>query len=214
MKVIEKNTSNQTALPFLTAEVIAKGDHMLLVKCGKNVVQATTALSFLFVPEIHDKVLLMMNGEENFIIQILQRPSVIPLQLRIHNDLAIHAVNAAIHVQAESLHLQGEALILNHDAIQSTAAAVDLTWQQTQFQAKELNATVDQVNLKSHFCDYVVDTLSVKAKNVLQWIDDLKQQMLGALHVSVQKHYQLDCESVDIYSKEDIKMDAKQIHMG
>lgn len=210
----EQNRLDQTNVQFLSAEVIAKGDHVLLVKCGTKSFQAKTALSFLFTPEIHDHVLLIMQGEENFIIQILHRPSAIPLQLRLQQDLMIQAVNASIHVQAEHLSLQGESLSLHHDLVQSTAETVDLAWQQTQFQAKALNATVDQVNVKSQFCDYVVDTLSVKAKRVLHWIDDLKQQMLGRLHVSVQKHYQLDCESVDIYSKEDVKIDAKQIHLG
>lgn len=214
MKTSEKNLVNQTALACLTAEVMAKGDHVLLVKCGKDMVSAKTALSFLFVPEIHDQVLLTPHNDEYFVIQILQRPSALPLQLRIHNELTINAANAAIHIQTEHLSLQGESLHLQHDFVQSTANEVDLAWQQTQLQAASLNATVDQVNVKSQFCDYIVDTLSVKAKSVLHWIDDLKQQMLGRLHVSVQKHYQLDCESVDIYSKEDIKMDAKQIHMG
>ena len=207
MVAINKTHVNSQAVQFVTGEVIAKGDATLLVKCGQQSLVAKTALSFLFVPEIHDQVLIMQSNDHAFIMQILARPTELPLALRIDNALMIEAEHAQLHIQAEALHLHSASLVMQHEQ-------VDLAWQHTCLQGESLSASVADVNVESTFCHYVLDTLSVKAKNVLHWIEDLKQQMLGRLHVSVQKHYQLDCESVDIYSQKDVKIDAKQIHLG
>lgn len=208
------NSTTQAKLAFLQAEVIAKGDATYIVKAELQTFHVKTAFSFLFMPEIHDQVLLTRINDSYYISQIMARLSAVPLQLRIVNALTINAAQAQLIVQAEQLSLQGATLNLQHEKVHSEATRVDLAWQQTQLVSEHLTADIEYVQLTSEIGDYHVNQLTLKAKRVLQWISDLKQQMLGRLHVSVQKHYQLDCESVAIYSQDEVTIDAKQIHLG
>lgn len=193
-------------------EVMAKSNQWYLVRYGTQTLAAQCATSFLFVPEIHDQVLLVLQGEETFITQILQRKADLPLEMRATDPLVLNAK----HVQAyiDNLHLQGEAVHLKYQHLQSRSEQVDLQWQHTHYQGKNCGVELEKAQLTAEYCHTFFDTLTVKAKHVLQWIEQLKQQMLGRLHISVDKHYQLDCQSADIYSQEDVKIDAKQIHLG
>jgi hypothetical protein len=197
---------------FSVAEVIAKGDEYYVLKHEQGSIRAKAASSFLFVAEIHDQVLVLINADQAYIVQILERVGDIPLTLRSHDALILQTPQ--LQCQAEVLSLRGQALHLDHNYVEAHSEHVHLHWQQTVIEGEACHADLERVRLTTKVCDYVVDTLTVKAKHVLEWIDELKQQMLGRLHVSVQKKYQLDCESVDIYSQQDVKIDANQVHLG
>ncbi len=202
------------AIHFSVAEIIAKSDHHYVVKIAGHSVLAKTAMSFLFIPDIHDQVLLITTNEQYFINQILHRPSNLPLEFRIDNELMINAAHAAVIINAEQLHFTSQTTTLNTQALDSRADHVTLNWQQTDYQGQHCAIDLNSITLQANQCNSVIEHLTLKAKHVLQWISDLKQQMLGRLHISVQKHYQLDCESADIYSQRDVKIDASQIHLG
>jgi len=210
----QRKVQATTQLPvnFIMAEVIVKSDEYYVVKHEQSSIKVKTASSFLFVPEIHDQVLVVFRNEQAYILQILERVSDSPLTLRSTKPLFLQT--SALHCQAELVSLSGQSLHLDHQELHTQSEQVHLQWQQTVYQGQQCHVELDRVRVTTRLCDYVVDTLTMKAKHVLEWIDDLKQQMLGRLHVSVQKNYQLDCESVEIYSQNDVKIDAKQVHLG
>jgi hypothetical protein len=215
MLAAQKMHENSHTLQLITAEVIAKGDDSYMVKAeGQSGLSwhAKCASSFLFVPEIHDTVLLMAGEKTCFILHILQRSCDTPLQLRMPKALSIDAVD--LHCHVDLLTLSGQSMQLHHQHVASSSETVELNWQQTLYQGLECQMAVDKASIKARLMDSCLDTFTLKAKRVLHWVEELKQQMLGRMHISVQKHYQLDCESVDIYSQKDVKIDAKQIHLG
>lgn len=197
---------------FLLADVIAKGDEYYLVKHGTHTWSARCASSFLFVPDIHDRVLIVKNDTEVYISQIVHRSSGLPLVLRIAEALAIQGQH--LQCEVDFLHLSGQALSIQQQQVAIDSERVDLAWRDTSLIGQHAQVEVEHMAIKSGLCEAVIDSLTVKAKHVLHWIEELKQQMLGRLHISVQKHYQLDCDSADIYSQHDVKIDAKQIHLG
>lgn len=201
-----------SAVTFLLADIIAKSDEYYLVKHGTHTWSARCASSFLFVPDIHDRVLVLKSDREVYISQIVHRNSGQPLVLRITDALAIQGQH--LQCDVDFLHLSGQALSIQQQQVSIDSDRVDLAWRETSLIGQHAQFEVEEVAIKSGLCDAVIDSLTVKAKHVLHWIEELKQQMLGRLHISVQKHYQLDCDSVDIYSQQDVKIDAKQIHLG
>lgn len=206
---IQPSTASVT---FLLADVIAKGDEYYLVKQGAKTWSARCASSFLFVPDIHDRVLVLKSDDEVYISQIVHRSSGQPLVLRIAEALAIQGQH--LHCEVDFLNLSGQALDIQQQQLHIDSDRVDLAWRDTRLTGQHAQVNVEHIAVKSGLCDAVIDSLTVKAKHVLHWIEELKQQMLGRLHISVQKHYQLDCDSADIYSRQDVKIDAKQIHLG
>lgn len=197
---------------FLLADVIAKSDEYYLVKYGAQTCTARCASSFLFIPEIHDRVLLLHSDSETYISQIVHRSSGLPLTLRAADNLVIQSPH--LQCEIDVLNLSGQTLSIQQQHIDMESDQVDLAWRQTSLIGQQGQFELEQVAIKSSICDAFIDSVTVKAKHVLHWIDELKQQMLGRLHISVQKHYQLDCDSADIYSQQDVKIDAKQIHLG
>lgn len=204
-------TTSPSSGEWLVAEVIAKGHRVYSLKSAQQTFNAVTATSFLFVPEIHDRVLVFKQHDDAYISQILARSSVEPLALRVP---VLNVEATTLQCDIGLLSLAGDTLSLQPTHLEAQSATADVQWQQTVFHGEQCHVELDRVSLISRLSDYCIDTLSAKIKNSLQWIETLSQQMLGRCHISVQKHYQLDCESVDIYSQEDVKIDAKQIHLG
>ena len=217
------NTSSAQLTPNLnvntglqTGVVTLVGEQHYQVSTKSGTVTAIKADSCLLTPQKNDSVIVAeMDYDLAVIIAIIKQAN---------REQQTYQLNPGVHLTTNN----GQLAIISEqfDCIASQQA--NIYTQNLSLNAENAAAKFNRYTINTTFysemighlesvaaiIDQTVETHNFTAKHSFEEISELQHRVIGNLHMLVDKNYRLDCETADIYSEGDIKLEAAQIHMG
>jgi Protein of unknown function (DUF3540) len=217
MGAAKKLASTEAYVETGTVEPIgAEGPGSFAVRLATGTFGARRAKSCLVAPEAGDRVLCAIEGDGVYIIAVLAGREGAPTKIAADGDLTLEARGGRVAVRG-------------HEGVDvATAGAVGLTGAEVHVRAKTgtvavgelgffgklVQAEVGKVAVLAEHLDSVVTRLSVRAKRVFRFVEDLDQTRAGTVDVRAQTLLGLRAENAVISARVLTKVDGEQIHLG
>lgn len=175
------------------------------------------AESCLLRPEVGDEVLLAETGDGRaFITAVLERTGDAARRLEVRGDAELRAASGRLDVTARdgmALRTPGE-LNLTAAGLGITAAVGRVMVGNLTMAGKLARVAWDQVRLRAASADTSVDRLMARFKLRSTKVDGLDRQEAQMLQQEVRGVHTIQNDYTVMRSREDMRMDAKQIIMG
>jgi hypothetical protein len=178
---------------------------------------AKKSFSCLLKPEINDTVMYSRNQTgQNFILSILDRPGQGASTIEFENDLHITSTNGKVSIVARD-----DLRLVSAENIEATAAETRLLSNRASINVghttacgEQLDARIDRINWISHSMQTIANTLTEKFEQSLRVVSGMDQRKCGEIVMTAKNLFSLRGRQTSILAKDDVKIDAKRIHMG
>jgi len=175
----------------ITAKIENIEDGCYTLKNNQVSLKAKKALSCMMEPSIGDKVMACQYDEEIYIVAILET-----------------ITSTTLNITADDINLNAQ------NSINSFAQKANIVISEVSFLTKIVSLKAQAINLVSSTYNGIIDTFTLKSKNIHQIVDGhMEQQMRSSRRVVKGSDIHQVEESVTI-SEGQIKVDAQQINMG
>ncbi|HAT1597659.1 TPA: DUF3540 domain-containing protein [Legionella pneumophila] len=202
-----------TRLSYGIIKFISNEDYHIKLPRKTNLLNAKKALSCLVEPVIDDEVLVYEDSNQSYILFVLARSTTNKSTLNIANLICIE--NEEVRVNAKSIHLSAvDAIELQTDKQSVSCNVGQFRINQGQFSGYEMQFNYESIKFLCRIVRTACETIHTKAVQTYLRIAELEHQVIGCLRSIIKRSYRIDCQQIDIYSKNDAKIVAKQIHLG
>jgi len=189
-------------------------DYMVLSERG--VFRANKAYSCLVQPLPGDKVLISSNGNEHYILAIIERTDTHNMTLAFPGDVALEAKVGAINlISSEQISLTSAS------KTQLTSSEIGVTTAKMNIQANECSVMGDkavsrwrEINVFSSAMNLVTERLTQRIKNSFKTVEGLDQQTSLNFLQTIGKTLSIRSRDAVITARKDVKIDGERIHMG
>ena len=189
-------------------------DYMVLSERG--VFRANKAYSCLVQPLPGDKVLISSNGNEHYVLAIIERPETNNMTLAFPGDVALEAKVGAINlISSEQISLTSAS------KTQLTSSEIGVTTAKMNIQANECSVMGDkavsrwrEINAFSSAMNLVTERLTQRIKNSFKTVEGLDQQTSLNFLQTIGKTLSIRSRDAVITARKDVKIDGERIHMG
>jgi hypothetical protein len=197
-----------------TARIIGVSGQQWIAAASRGEVLVEQAVSCLVTPELGDLVVLFLGQDSYYVLSILDRQS---------QDVSL-SVKGKLSVSSDDtmqIHSRSSLVLGAEEKVTQTASKLNHIAGELNFTSRSLSTNTDQ--LKIHATDVQLHAEQVhsfirrsfqKAKEVMRWVDTVETVSIGNLVQNVQNTLSSRAKNSLITAKEDVKVDAKRIHMG
>ncbi len=175
----------------IVAKVEKIDDNFYTLKRNQIILRAKKALSCMVEPSIHDKVMACEDGEDIYILSVLESINSTTVNI-IADDITLNAKNS----------------------INSFAQKANVVISEVSFLTKLLSLKSQAITIASLTYNGIIDSFRLKNKSVHHMVDGhMENQMKSSRRLVKGSDIHQVEESITI-SKGQIKVDAQQINMG
>lgn len=206
------------------AKVVAShsdDSHEVLVAGDSRALACLRAASCLLVPAPGDTVMVAGPGDsesesELYLIAVVAQADARQAVLAVHGDLTLASRHGAVAVRsAGALELQSDTAVatrapewqLNAERGQCHVASLD-------YQGAEVRFSVLVSRFVGRACEVVLDRLHLLTRSSLRLTEEVEQVRAGQIDMQASGTLRLHAKNTLVTSKELVKVDAEQIHMG
>lgn len=178
---------------------------------------ANKSFSCLLQPEIGDEVMYSRNEtNQNYILSILHRPRESTAKIEMESDLVISSSKGKVSILAnQALQMvSAEQLDLLSSKINMVSQQATVSINKTNLSGDSVNANVTHLNVIAQSISTVANHLTQKLQNSFRLISGMDQSKAGNVMTSVKNLFSVHARQSAILAKDDVKIDAKRIHMG
>lgn len=173
--------------------------HLLM---NDQLVPARKAVSCLLKPQIDDLVQILCHPQHSpYILTVLERENTAKMDIDFGFD-------KDVVVRGKNLHLESsESIHVNTGRYHTQADRIN-------FEGKQLTTHCMRITTTAEYADQCFETLTTQANRSFHWIKQLKHSVISTMRTIVHHSSRIDCNQYEIYSENDAKIKAKQIHLG
>jgi len=183
-----------------TVKFIVDDTYHLLV--NEQLIPSHKAVSCLLKPQIDDMVQILFHPQHPpYILAVLARENTQTVNLDF--GLEHEVVLKGKHVRLEA-----------DESIDITTSQCRIKSENTHLEGKHLNARFFRMTTVAEFADQCFETITFQATRSFNWVKQLKHSVIATMRTIVRHTSRTDCEQLEIHSKNDAKIKAKQIHLG
>ncbi len=197
--------------------------HEVLVAGDSRALACVRAASCLLVPAPGDTVMVAGTGDsqnesenELYLIAVVAQADPRQAVLAVNGDLTLASRHGAVAVRsAGALELQSDTAVatrapewqLNAERGQCHVASLD-------YQGAEVRFSVLVSRVVGRACEVVLDRLHLLTRSSFRLTEDVEQVRAGQIDMQASGTLRLHAKNTLVTSKELVKVDAEQIHMG
>lgn len=201
--------------------------HEVLVAGDSRALACVRAASCLLVPAPGDTVMVAGPGDsgnksesenenELYLIAVVAQADARQAVLAVNGDLTLASRHGAVAVRsAGALELQSDTAVatrapewqLNAERGQCHVASLD-------YQGAEVRFSVLVSRVVGRACEVVLDRLHLLTRSSFRLTEDVEQVRAGQIDMQASGTLRLHAKNTLVTSKELVKVDAEQIHMG
>lgn len=180
-----------------------------------NSILAGRAASCLVEPQIGDRVWFVGEGDEHFIIAVLERQHAeAPTVLRVDGDLELRA-GGNVRVAGEAVELEANtALALRSDELQVQANRGRVLLGALESFIRSVHHSFTQSTLVGKVFELMVERLTQHSNTSYRSVAEVDQVSAGTLDYRAEKLAHIQAENTSMSAAELVKVDAGQIHLG
>lgn len=195
--------------------VLAEGrDWMVRTRSGAH--RARRAVSCLVEPEVEDRVLLVIEGDQAWVLAVLERSPGAAVRLAAEGDLSLNLPGGRFTAAAQDgieLVSGSETALVSPDLrIDATRACVSAD--QLSFLGRLLQGEVEGVKLVAGFFDSILDRLSRRVKRSYRVVEEVDQLRAEQIDYTARKNARIHGQNAILTAQDLVKVDGEQIHVG
>lgn len=177
---------------------------------------AARAKSCLVAPETGDKVLCAIDGDRVHVVAVLSGQQGAATKISADGGLALEARGGRLTICGhEGVDVaSGGAVGLSGTEVHVRAKTGTVAVEELGFFGRLVQAEVGKVALLAEQVDSAVTRLSVRAKRVFRFVEEVDQTRAGTVDVRAQSLLGLRAENAVISARVLAKVDGEQIHIG
>jgi hypothetical protein len=191
------------------AQVLPNDTYLVEAQPGGDRWQCPRAASCLLQPNIGDTVLVAgPRREQVYLIAVIARADPRHAQLVVDGDLTLHARQGGIALHA------GTQIGLRAPGLALEAQKAQLEVNEMDYRGAEVRMTTLVARFVGRTCEAVLDRLSVLTRSSFRLTEEVEQVRAGQIDYEARSTLRLHAKNTLVSSKELVKVDAEQIHMG
>ena len=204
------------ALQQQYGEVTQAAGETLSVRTGEAVLRARRAASCLLAPLVGDKVLLVTDHDDAYVLAVLERAQPNQATLELPGDTEIRTGGGRLRLSArDGIGLETASDVsllatqLNVSAVQGEVLVNSLS-----FTGDLLRGCVDRIKLVGRSFDAVLDRYYQRVSRSYRHVDEIDQVKASQMYYEAKNTFSLHAKNTVMTADELVKVDAEQIHMG
>jgi Protein of unknown function (DUF3540) len=203
-----------TTLETGTVERILSGTAE--VRHGAGTWQARRAKSCLVAPEIGDAVLCASGPEGVFVLAVLRGAEGAPTRVEAEGDLHIRSREGRVALSSpEGVDLvSGGFVAVTSAEVHVRAAKGSVAVEELGYLGRLVQAEVARVALVAHEVDSALERLTLRAKRVFRFVEEIDQTRAGTVDLRAQNLVGIRGENAILSARVLAKIDGEQIHLG
>jgi len=204
------------ALQQQYGEVTQAAGAALSVRTGENVLRARRAASCLLAPLVGDKVLLVSDHDEAYVLAVLERAQANQATLELPGDTEIRAAGGRLRLSGrDGIGMETASDVsllatqLNVSAVQGEVLVNSLS-----FTGDFLRGCVERIKLVGRSFDAVLERCHQRVSRSYRQVDEIDQVKASQMYYEAKNTFSLHARNTVMTAEELVKVDAEQIHMG
>lgn len=197
-------------------EVTQAAGAALSVRAGASVLRARRAASCLLAPLVGDKVLLVTDQDEAYVLAVLERAQPNQATLELPGDTEIRTAGGRLRLSArDGIGMETASDVsllatrLNVSAVQGEVLVNSLS-----FTGDLLRGCIDRIKLVGRSFDSVLDRYCQRVGRSYRHVDEIDQVKASQMYYEAKNTFSLHSKNTVMTADELVKVDAEQIHMG
>lgn len=195
---------------------VTQAGKTLSVRSGEDLLRARRAASCLLEPMPGDRVLLVTDADDAYVLAVLERAQGNQATLDLPGDTEIRTAGGRLRLSArDGIGLESAADVsllstrLNVSAVQGEVLVNSLS-----FTGDLLRGCVDRIKLVGRSFDSVLDRFYQRVSRSYRHVDEIDQVKASQMHYEAKNTLSLHAKHAVITADELVKVDSEQIHMG
>ncbi len=201
---------------MLSGRVQGGQEDDFMVQTQQGLLRARRAISCLLRPQTGDRVWLARDeAGDCFILAILEREHPAPASLDLPADTTLHCpgrLNLAAR-QGIGLLTPGD-IKLHGDDIAVLGSKLNFGAGTITTSSRKAHLDAEHVSLRATTLDTVAERIHQRVKNCFRWVEETDLLKAGDMLHSIRRLFTLRAKQAMLNGEEDVKIDAKRIHMG
>lgn len=190
-----------------SATVRATGSTGITVQNAAGIFVASRAFSCLVAPRAGDLVMLARDGRKRcHVLAVLERPGAQDAAIDVQGKLDVQAQDIAFSTPGEASTTAGRISINTLEA-NVNAVTAKLGGQSAELAFRNLRSVSDRIETIANHC-------TQRFQVSIRWITELEDVSAGQLIQKVKGLFASRSRQALITAEDDVKVDAKRIHMG
>jgi hypothetical protein len=202
--------------PRLESGEVSRVVGALEVRLPSGVHAARRAKSCLVAPDVGDRVLCAVDEDATYVVAVLEGREGAATKLVADGDLQVQARGGRVGLcgsEGVDIVTLGDVSVTAAEAnLQAKKGSVAI--EELGFVARLLRADVSKVAVLAREVDSVVTRLSLRAKRVFRFVEELDQTRAGAVDLRAENLLAMRSENTLITARVLAKVDGEQIHLG
>ena len=193
----------------VVGEAMPGDGYLVKVQPGGERWHCTRAASCLLQPGIGDTVLVAgPRRDQVYLLAVITQADPGRSQLVVNGNLTLHARQGGIALHADTqLDLRSSEL-----SLEARKAQVEVN--EMEYRGAEVRMTTLVARFVGRTCEAVLDRLSVLTRSSFRLTEEVEQVRAGHIDYEARSTLRLHSKNTLVSSKELVKVDAEQIHMG
>ncbi|MBW3567969.1 MAG: DUF3540 domain-containing protein [Proteobacteria bacterium] len=190
-----------------SATVRSAGSAGITVQNAVGVFQASRAFSCLVEPREGDIIMLARDGKKRcHVLAVLDRPGAQDAAIHVQGKLDVHAKGIAFTTPGEASTTAAR-ISINTVEANMNAVSAKLGGQSAELSFRNIRSISDRIETIANHC-------TQRFQVSIRWITELEDVTAGQLVQKVKGLFASRSRQALITAEDDVKVDAKRIHMG
>lgn len=190
-------------------------DDYLSVRLGARRALARRAVSCLVEPQTGDRVLCSLEGEEVFVLAVLEREAAGPTVISAAGDVEIAAGGTFTVTAPAGLHLAtARDMTLTATRLESVADEASLVWKVARLATRALTADLGRAEVTAEESTSIVGRVVQRARRVYRMIEGTETVRAGQVDVVAETGLRMHGQTAVVTAGDLVKVDGKQIQLG
>ena len=184
---------------------------------GHRTLRCRRAASCLLLPAPGDTVMVAgPHDEALYLIAVVAQADSSQATLAVDGDLRLQSRQGGIAIQgAGAIELQSDTAVATRSPQWTLAAErAQCTVSELDYQGAEVRFSVLVSRFVGRACEVVLDRLHLLTRSSLRITEEVEQVRAGQIDMQASRTLRLHAKNTLVTSKELVKVDAEQIHMG
>jgi hypothetical protein len=188
----------------------------LSVRSGDLLLHARRASSCLLAPMIGDKVLLLTDSVNAYVLAVLERADDAQATLELPADTEIRTASGRLRLTArDGIGMETAAdIALLATGLNVSAVKGEVLVNSMSFTGDLLRGCVERMKLVGRSLDATLERYHLRARRSYRRIDEIEQLTAAQIHHEATHTLSMHAKNTLMTADELVKFDAEQIHMG
>lgn len=207
----------QTGMSGIEAGVVKQiSAERLLIQADQGIFHARKADSCLVAPSVGDRVLLCRLPDDVFVLAILQQADTTAMQLAVPGELSIESEGDMQCVSRSGTLRQraGQAIEQLAPELRQTSREHHVVTGKLHTLSSSLRVQSDRLVAHAEQFEGYVERCYMKAQQVVRSVEGLEHLNIGNWIQMIRNTFSSRARHSQITAEQDVRVDAKRIHMG